>query len=123
MLRITMPHADAWNTWFADTGNTPSGVGPLRDIVDEACRDVGRDPASVERTVAVQVRLTGGQGRFSGGYSAQSFEPLAGSPEEIADGLAAYTREGVSHLQLVLDPITRRSVEELGPVLAALERR
>src|SRR5262245_36202338 len=25
MLRIALPHADAWNTWFADYGNTPDG--------------------------------------------------------------------------------------------------
>ena len=26
MLRITAPHVDAWNSWYADTGNTPAGV-------------------------------------------------------------------------------------------------
>ncbi len=45
MLRLTMPHADAWNSWFSDTGNLPTGVPPLRELVDAACRDVGRDPA------------------------------------------------------------------------------
>ena len=62
MLRLTMPHADAWNSWFADIGNRPEGVARLRDVVDDACRDVGRDPAEVERTVAVLVRLPGGAG-------------------------------------------------------------
>ena len=33
--------------------------------VDEACRAVGRDPAEVERTVAVLVRLPGGTGRVT----------------------------------------------------------
>jgi probable F420-dependent oxidoreductase len=122
MLRIALPYADAWNSWYSDTNNSPAGVGPLRDLVDAACRDVGRDPADVERSVAVQVRLTGGTGRFSGDTSAtQAVQPLAGSPQAIADGLRAYAREGIGHVQLVLDPITRQSVEELGPVLRLLD--
>ena len=70
MLRIALPHADAWNTWYADIGNTPAGIAPLRAVVDEACRDVGRDPAAIERTVAVLVGLPGGTGRLSGDYDA-----------------------------------------------------
>ena len=66
MLDITMPHADSWNVWFVDTDNSPAGVAPLRDLVDDACRRAGRDPAAVERTVAVQVRMPGGTGRLAG---------------------------------------------------------
>src|SRR5580765_6992232 len=66
MLRATMPHADSWNSWYNDFGNRPDGVAALRDHVDEACRDVGRDPADVERTVALLVRLPGGTGRLQG---------------------------------------------------------
>ena len=123
MLRITTPHVGMWNAWYADTGNTPAGVAPLRDRVDEACRDMGRDPGDIERTVAVQVRLSGGKGRLMGDPSRkQSVEPVAGSAEQIAEALHAYSAEGVSHVQLVLDPITRASIEELAPVLATLDR-
>jgi probable F420-dependent oxidoreductase len=66
MLAITLPHVDAWNVWYTDTGNRPDGVPPLRAKVDEACRAVGRDPAEIERTVAVLVRLPGGTGRQDG---------------------------------------------------------
>jgi hypothetical protein len=34
MLRITLPHVDAWNVWFSDTDNSPAGVPRLRDLVD-----------------------------------------------------------------------------------------
>ena len=66
--------------WYADIGNTPAGVAPLRAVVDEACRDVGRDPADVERTVAVLVRLPGGTGRVSGDASRAAIPPLTGDP-------------------------------------------
>ena len=31
MLRVTMPHADSWNAWFADIEQPPAGVAALRD--------------------------------------------------------------------------------------------
>ncbi len=121
MLRISLPHVQAWNVWFSDTGNSPAGVAPLRELVDATCREFGRDPAEVERTVAVQVHLPGGTGRIQGEYAKPGFPPLAGSPDEMAEVLRAYAREGIGHVQLVLDPIDRGSIEAFAPVLARLE--
>jgi len=122
MLRATLPHVASWNSWFADTGNRPDGVPALRDRIDEACREVGRDPADVERTVAVLVRLSGGLGRLQGAYSKDAPEPLEGSPAQIADVLRTYAAEGIGHVQLVLDPITVGSIQALQPVLDELDR-
>jgi alkanesulfonate monooxygenase SsuD/methylene tetrahydromethanopterin reductase-like flavin-dependent oxidoreductase (luciferase family) len=123
MLDITMPYADSWNVWFADTDNSPAGVAPLRDLVDGACRKAGRDPRDVERTVAVQVTLPGGTGRLQGDYAKRTAPPLEGSPTRMADELRAYASEGIGHVQLVLDPITRDSIAAFAPVLAELDRR
>ena len=122
MLRATLPYVDSWNSWFADTGNRPEGVPALRDRVDVACREVGRDPAEVERTVAVLVELPGGLGRLQGAYSKEAPEPLAGAPKVIAETLRGYAREGIGHVQLVLDPITVESIRALEPVLRELDR-
>jgi len=122
MLSITMPHVDAWNAWYADTDNRPEGVAPLRERVDAACRAVGRDPADVERTVAVLVRLPGGTGRVMGDTGQGGVVPLEGPPEVLAAAFRAYAAAGVGHLQLVLDPIASISIEALEPVLAALDR-
>jgi alkanesulfonate monooxygenase SsuD/methylene tetrahydromethanopterin reductase-like flavin-dependent oxidoreductase (luciferase family) len=122
MLRITTPHVQAWNSWYADTGNTPEGVAPLREVVDAACRDVGREPSEIARTVAVHVRMPGGRGRTMGDTStSQTVKPLEGSPEEIAAGLARYASVGISEVQVVLDPIDRPSVERLAAVLPLLD--
>ncbi len=121
MLRIAIPHVDSWNVWFSDTGNSPAGVPPLRDLVDAACLEAGRDPAEIERTVAVQVQLAGGQGRVQGGHAEAAPPPLQGTPDEMAEGLRAYAREGIGHVQLVLDPITREAIEAFAPVLARLD--
>ena len=108
MLRLTMADADAWNSWFADFGNRPEGIGRLREIVDAACRDVGRDPAEVARTVAVMVHLPGGTGRIQGNYAKDPPAPLEGSPAAMAEVLREFAGQGIDHVQLVLDPITTR---------------
>ncbi|HEY4633937.1 MAG TPA: LLM class flavin-dependent oxidoreductase [Candidatus Limnocylindrales bacterium] len=122
MLRIALPHVQSWNVWFSDTGNRPDGVPALRELVDEACREVGRDPAAVERTVAVLVQLPGGTGRQSGGYSQATIPPLTGSPAAMAEVLRAYAHQGIGHVQLVIDPITVESIRAVAPVLAELDR-
>ena len=123
MLAATLPHAHAWNAWYADTRNSPTGVPALRDIVDEAARRAGREPAEIERTVAVQVRMPGGTGRVMGDTDARmAVPPLEGSPEHIAVELLAYAREGIGHVQLVVDPITEGSVAALAPMLERLDQ-
>ena len=122
MLAITIPHVDAWNAWYDGFGNRPEGVAALRDRVDAACREAGRDPAAIARTVAVQVRLRGGSGRLAGEAGRPPIPPVAGSPEEIAGVLRAFADEGISHVQLVVDPITLASLDELAAVLETLDR-
>jgi hypothetical protein len=46
---------------------------------------------------------------------------LTGGPEVFAEVLRAHAAAGVSHVQLVVDPITRESIEALGPMLAILD--
>ena len=120
MLRITLPHVDAWNAWYAWYGNRPEGIAALNEKLDAACQAAGRDPRSVERTVAVLVQLPGGGGRVQGDPEGRS-PPLRGSPEELAEALKGFARAGIAHLQLVLDPITLESIEELAPVLELLD--
>jgi alkanesulfonate monooxygenase SsuD/methylene tetrahydromethanopterin reductase-like flavin-dependent oxidoreductase (luciferase family) len=123
MLAATLPDAHAWNAWYADTHNSPAGVAALRSVVDEAARAAGRDPADIERTVAVQVRMPGGTGRIMGDTDPRmTVPPLEGSAEHIAEELRAYAREGIGHVQLVVDPITEGSVAALAPVLELLDR-
>ena len=123
MLAATIPHVAAWNAWYADTHNSPGGVPALRELVDEAARAAGRDPAGIERTVAVQVRMPGGTGRVMGDTSErQAIVALEGTSEQLAEGLRAYAREGIGHVQLVVDPITEASLAALAPALELLDR-
>jgi alkanesulfonate monooxygenase SsuD/methylene tetrahydromethanopterin reductase-like flavin-dependent oxidoreductase (luciferase family) len=122
MLHIALPYVDSWNVWFNDIDNRPAGVPPLRELVDGICREVGRDPAAVERTVAVQVRLSGGMGRPSGNPLKPSPTPIAGTTEQLAESMRAFAREGIGHVQLVMDPITEAAIAEFAPVLEELDQ-
>jgi probable F420-dependent oxidoreductase len=121
MLEITLPHVGAWNVWYRQSNNTPDGLEPILRQLDDACRAVGRDPATLEKTSAVLVRLPGGTGRLTK-YDENEVAPVEGSPSEIAARLREYAALGLAEVQLVVDPITLESIEALGPVLAELDR-
>ncbi len=122
VLRATLPHVDLWNTWHAWYGNRPEGLAALLARVDDACRDVGRDPADVGRTAAVYFQLAGGEGRRQHNPDRDSADPVRGTTDDMAAHLRAVAAAGVEHVQLVLDPITAGSVEQMGDVLALLGR-
>ena len=113
MLRIGLPHVDAWNVWWSDYGNDPEAFATLRAGVDQAAERAGRAPGEVEATAAVLVQLPGGAGRLMG----ETYDDATVRPVPLA-GLAAHLRAmaeaGAAHLQLVLDPITVESIEAAG---------
>ena len=120
MLSITLPHVQAWNAWGPWFGNSVAGYGAVREQVDAACRAVARDPAEVERTVALVVALPGALGRGSA-VTDEPFDPIPGDPETLSATLRTFAQLGVGHVQLVLDPITVESIVALAPTLAALD--
>ena len=50
MLRIALPHVQSWNAWYAWFGNRPENLPPLLAKIDAASAEVGRDPATLEKT-------------------------------------------------------------------------
>jgi alkanesulfonate monooxygenase SsuD/methylene tetrahydromethanopterin reductase-like flavin-dependent oxidoreductase (luciferase family) len=123
MLDITLPHVDAWNMWWSQYGNSVEGFTREKARVDRLIDAAGRPPDDVEATAAVLVQLDGGVGRQMGDYDDfGTVTPLTGSVLELADQLRAFESAGAAHVQLVVDPITRASIEWLGGVLDAFRR-
>src|SRR5829696_7364200 len=106
MLRLGAERANLWNDWLVWGRSWPDAVPPLRQRLDEACAAVGRDPASLERTVTIRVS-SGGEESGDGSTKEQ---PLSGTPEALAEAFRGFAREGISHLQLVLSPGTEVSL-------------
>jgi alkanesulfonate monooxygenase SsuD/methylene tetrahydromethanopterin reductase-like flavin-dependent oxidoreductase (luciferase family) len=120
MLGITLPWVQAWNAWYTWFDNSVEGYRPMRDAVDAACVAAGRDPAQVERTLALLVGFPGGKGRSIGDLRAPEVTPIPSDPATLAATLRAFEAEGVGHLQLVLDPINVETIRALAPVVAEL---
>jgi alkanesulfonate monooxygenase SsuD/methylene tetrahydromethanopterin reductase-like flavin-dependent oxidoreductase (luciferase family) len=121
MLAIALPYVQAWNAWFTWFGNSVEGYRPMREMVDASCRAAGRDPAEVERTVALFLAFPGALGRSLGDLSTPDVAPIPGDPARVAATLRAFAAEGVGHVQLVLDPITVETIAALAPALALLD--
>ena len=124
MLRATMPHVDAWNAWFNDTGNQP-------DRASRAARRSSTRP--VARSGAIRPRSSGrsrsssgspaAPGRTAGRRPRHGIAPLDGDAGGARRQRSARSpREGIAHVQLVLDPITLESIRALAPALEALDR-
>jgi probable F420-dependent oxidoreductase len=118
VLAATLPHVDIWNTWFDWYGNTAEGFLEKQREIDEACERAGRDPASIERSACVLVRLGDEQERDE----VEGVTPLEGSLDEVGAGLRAIAEAGADELILVLDPITETSIRTLGDVVRTFRR-
>jgi probable F420-dependent oxidoreductase len=118
MLAATLPHVDAWNTWYDRYGNTPEGFAAENALVDEAARRAGRDPRAIARSacVLVVVDRAARERPIVGGVP-----PLEGSPDRIAAGLRELAEAGADEAILVVSPITERSIRLLGEALERLE--
>lgn len=121
MMRIGLPHVDAWNVWWSDYGNSPDGFAALRERVEQAAAAAGRGPGEVSATAAVLVQMAGGGGRLMGETYNRPVSAVPGTPAAIADHVRAMAAVGASHLQLVLDPITEASIEVVGEALRLLD--
>ncbi len=115
MLAATLPHVDAWNTWYSDYGNSAEGFAELNERISRAARDAGREPGDIERSACALVAL---EGSGAGRPVAPDAPALSGSPDRIAATLKELGEAGADELILVVDPITERSVRELGEVVA-----
>ena len=87
-----------------------------------ACAKVGRDPATLGRTVAVLAKpetlpVPGLKGR-----AGTSGSGLGGSSRDLAEGLQAFADAGVSHVQVVLAPSSMAQIERFGRALEILDR-
>jgi alkanesulfonate monooxygenase SsuD/methylene tetrahydromethanopterin reductase-like flavin-dependent oxidoreductase (luciferase family) len=105
MLELTLPHVDAWNTWFTRYGNTAEGFAAENARVSGAAEQVGRDPAEVERSACVYVEVEPARERR------REVEPV--QLERLRTHLAALAEAGADEAILVLDPITESSIRSL----------
>ena len=114
MLRLTAELADHWNAGLRSSDE----ASPLLAALEAACREAGRDPATVTKSVEALVRtLPAADG------AAPEPREIRGDPARIAAALRRYADLGVDHLQIQLRPNTSEAVSAFAPVIAALRDR
>lgn len=114
VLRETLPHVRGWNAWFRHFDNDPSRIPEVLGRLDDACREAGRDPATLEKSVALLLQMGDRPLRRN------STNAITGSRRRMADALAEAESHGIDHVQLVLDPITIESIGEAAAVVDLL---
>ena len=113
VLRATLPHVDAWNTWWDAFGNRAEDFAKVNERISELAREVGRAPEEVERSACALVVLD----RSAGDRPVpDGVTPLEGSTERIARGLRELADASADEAILVLSPNTERSIRDLAGV-------
>ena len=125
MLKLVVRYADVWNAYWDDSKNSPQGAAQLRELVDAACTEGGRDPATLERTVTVLTADADADpwwNELPFGKEDMRITPLIGGPDEIAEELTAYHREGVAHVQFNMESTSTKAIEQFAPALELLKK-
>ncbi len=117
MLRMCAQYADQWNGWLLHGRSHPDELPAMRDAVDAACVKVGRDPATLTRTLGIMVDQRPEGERGPTGASI----PLTGTDEEIAAGIRAFAEGGITHIHIVPTIQGTAGIERLADLLPLLE--
>lgn len=130
-LRTAARYADGWNIWN-ELGSVELAV-ELSSVLDEHCRAVGRDPASIERSFSQEgiIRDDPAEARavFERTYRGYGLDPaagvfaLTGPPALIAEGLRPLVESGFRHVIWAFrTPYDLETLERLTEVRSFLER-
>jgi probable F420-dependent oxidoreductase len=111
MLSLTLPWADAWNTWWEDYGNSAEGFAELNARISAAAGEAGREPSQIRRSACALVAVDAHAGeRPSLPHAPPITSGVADRGHELCDA-------GADEVILVLSPITERSIREVGELV------
>jgi alkanesulfonate monooxygenase SsuD/methylene tetrahydromethanopterin reductase-like flavin-dependent oxidoreductase (luciferase family) len=115
MRRLVAQYADIWNGWLGYTDASPASASAQLQIIDDACREHGRDPLTLVATTAVRGAMPGS------GYTPRPDErPLSGPPREMAETLRGHARLGIAEVQVALTMAGAAGVRAFAPVIEEL---
>jgi alkanesulfonate monooxygenase SsuD/methylene tetrahydromethanopterin reductase-like flavin-dependent oxidoreductase (luciferase family) len=117
MLGLTLPHVDAWNTWYDAYGNSAEGFATLNARISEAAVAAGRAPEEITRSACAFVLADPSSDERE---ITPEAPPLQGTTAQLAERLRELHDAGADEVILIVSPITERSVRVLGDVVASL---
>jgi probable F420-dependent oxidoreductase len=110
MLKLAAQYADLWNTGY--TGKPETMAEPLRNI-EAACREVGRDPATLGVTALVGLWFPDLQPKKPTFFDS----PLTGSAQEMAAAMRGYAELGVQQIMFQCEPYVPQALQRLTEAL------
>lgn len=110
MLGLVARYADLWNTGY--TGSPETMLEPIARI-GAACRQVGRDPATLGVTALIGLWFPDLNAEKPSFFA----NPLTGTAEEIAAALRGYEELGVRHVMVQCQPYTAETRRRLADAL------
>ena len=110
MLKLTAQYADLWNTGYM--GEPSTMAAPLAKI-EAACREIGRDPATIGITALIGLWFPDLQAKKPSFFD----NPLTGTVQEIAAAMRGYAQLGVQHIMFQCEPYTPETRQRLTEAL------
>jgi len=110
MLKLTAQYADLWNTGYM--GQPETIAEPLAKIA-AACREIGRDPATLGITALIGLWFPDLQAKKPSFFD----NPLIGTVQEIAAAMRGYAQLGVRHIMFQCEPYTPEAIRRLTEAL------
>lgn len=100
MMRLAVRFADKWNSWSPEP-QTLDAFRPMIEELDRACDELGRDPATLVRSIDVAVDPHALLGEPAGGLSPYL---VNGGSDEIAEGLLRFGELGIAEVRCMMWP-------------------
>jgi alkanesulfonate monooxygenase SsuD/methylene tetrahydromethanopterin reductase-like flavin-dependent oxidoreductase (luciferase family) len=110
MMHLTARYADLWNSGYF--GHPDTFVKPRQEFLD-ACRDEGRDPASIGITAMVYVHYP----KMMPVPEDLDYPPITGTPTQVAKAMLGYQQMGVEHIMIHVLPYKPAAIRKLEQAL------
>jgi len=109
MLGLAARYADEWNWWVGDR-DAIDGLSSLGSELERACRQIGRDPGTIRRSVDVFSVAAPGVPEAPEGVL-----QVEGSAEQVAEALLAFGELGFDEVRCNLrTPVGARRTDAIG---------
>ena len=120
MMRLVARYADAWNWWggYQTLDQISGRLGPIIELLEQACHAEDRDPSTVGRTFDLFTVVP--EGFSAQGVKIEGFDmkqPLTGTSEEIADYILSVGEVGFEEVRCDVFPKTAAAVEAMQSVV------